>query len=153
SMAASAWPSPSSPRISPTITDFGAAGVRKNSRPCAPQGPTGGTALARGPPTPTFPGMETLKKTAHFMLAALAFTACQKNDAEKRRVDEVKTEAKDVKDRAEKRADEAKEAIDRRLEATKEAADHKVDDVKERVRGRDDNAPDSDRWRTNWDRF
>src|SRR5262249_4984667 len=84
---------------------------QKKVPPLRRQGPTGGTALDRGPPTPTFPGMETLKKTAHFMPAALAFTACQKNDADKRRVDEVKTEAKDVKDRAEKRADEAKEAI------------------------------------------
>jgi BON domain-containing protein len=97
--------------------------------------------------------------------AAFAITACNKNDeADKRRVDEVKAEAKDVKDRAEKRTEEAKDQLDHKLEATKAAADRKVDEVKDGVdhardedrrdvRGRDDLAPDHDRWRTSWDRF
>jgi hypothetical protein len=93
--------------------------------------------------------------------AALAFACNKRNDADEKRVDEVKAQAKEVKENAEKRADQAKDNIDHQLDRTKAAADRRVDEVKaeakadERhdVRGVDDNAPDATRWRDRWDRY
>jgi len=113
--------------------------------------------------------MKIAKHTAQFLLAAFVASAfagaCNKKDeGAERRIDEVKDEAKDLKERAEKRTEHAKDELDRQLEATKAAADRRVDEVKDGaeharddmrrdVRGRDEVGPDATRWREHWDRF
>jgi hypothetical protein len=125
-------------------------------------------ALTFAAPEPTFLCMKIVKRTAQFLLAAAGAVAlagaCKKDEAADRRVDEVKTEAKEVKDRAEKRTEHAKEELDRHLDATKKAVDHRVDevkagaanardDVRRDVRGRDELGPEGTTWRQHWERF
>jgi hypothetical protein len=116
-----------------------------------------------------FPIMTKTKIAGHFLLGALAsvalVAACNRDDRAQARVDEVKDQAKDVKDRAEKRTEHAKEGLDRQLDATKVAADRKVDEVKRAadhakdevrhdVRGNDGElGPDAPAWRSHWDHF
>src|SRR5262249_58894778 len=81
--------------------------------------------IARNRRLPIFPDMS--KTVLLAATAALAF-ACNTNDeATRKRVDEVKTTAKDVKDKAEKQAERAKDYIDEKLDHTRAAADRRVD--------------------------